>query len=776
MTTKNNKLGNNDILLDRPSSIFCNRWMDGTPLGTGATGVVFYGGVSREHLILNRGDLYHNGKDAPVPDVSASLKTMRALQAQGKYEEALRIMYNALVEQKYATTLADMRVLGEVMLTFHCNGIYSDYSRILHLDTAEAEVLYKVDNVFYRRRYFASRPRDIIAMKMECDNQMSFELSSGFFKSYEGGREEEAYKADSENARHFVSKDCYVYASKNVNDDKYFGIAVRVDTDGEKSITEHGIMVLHARYACVFVKAFSSCENLDIAIQENVSALTEYTGDYDALYEENLPYYQKYYNTADIKLYDGDFHSNEAILLNSKKTQLTPELAEKLWRFGRYLFISGTGVDALPFPLYGLWCCGYQRPFTHHVANENVQSIYWHTDVGGLSELNIPLIDYYYKNLEKYRENARQLYGCRGIFVGTYTTPQNAAVAWWVPVILHFVGVAGWLSSHFYRYYKFSGNEELFEKKILPFMLESALFYEDYHYYDDGVFTLYPAVSPENTPLEYYDNQKPHPMPVTKNPTIEIAILKELLTNLLEIAKTRVDLKDKVSIWEKMLSALPEYRTNNDGAIAEWIDENLSDDYEHRHVSHLYPVFPSTEMEDFGDKSLLPAFKRALDLREKGSFWGWSMPHMSAIYSRMKQSEDAYSILNGLCKVCLLDNFFTLGYDYRDMGVTGYDCGEENATTVQFDALLGHVNALQEMLLFASKTKVKLLPACPKAFSKGEAKLNFITGYVKFAWDASKMQCCGEIIATRDTDLLFEFPFGRETRRVQLQAGGCYRF
>ena len=135
---------------------------------------------------------------------------------------------------------------------------------------------------------------------------------------------------------------------------------------------------------------------------------------YDALFEESLPLYKALYEGADISLYSGNGHTNEELLSSAMQTDISPELVEKLWRYARYLFISGTRIGDLPFPLYGLWCCGYQRTYTHHVANENVQSIYWHADVGGLSSLIEPLIDYYVSHMESFRENARRLYGCRG--------------------------------------------------------------------------------------------------------------------------------------------------------------------------------------------------------------------------------------------------------------------------------------------------------------------------------------------------------------------------
>ena len=163
---------------------------------------------------------------------------------------------------------------------------------------------------------------------------------------------------------------------------------------------------------------------------------------------------------------------------------------------------------------------------------------------------------------------------------------------------------------------------------------------------------------------------------------------------------------------------------NSDGAITEWMDNTVQEYYAHRHLSHVYPLFPGTELEDNDRQDLLPAFKKAVDLRELGFMTGWSLAHMSAIYARLKEGDKVFESLNMLTKVCLLENFFTLHNDYRGMGITTTGMGNETFAPVQLDALMGSVNAIQEMLLFVSPKKIKVLPACTK-FLKGNALLRF---------------------------------------------------
>lgn len=765
-----------DLIMKRPASSFAHRWRDGTPIGSGMTGIVLYGGVNVERLVYNRSNLWRDGIDAEVPDVTKYLAEMRALQSEGKYLEADWVMNKGLIKEGYKTELAHMRALGEISIKFKYDGIFSKYKRVLHMNTAEAEVSYLLDKYAFERKYFMSRTKDIAVIKISSETEDSFTLKSGFFKSGEAEIEKRICKSDTENAEYRKIDDCYVYSSNH--EGKYFGIAAKVVSDGEVLVSDSGITVNNSKNSLLLIKAFSNESERNDAENKAVNLLLECPTDYDLLFEENLKDYCKLYNSADIKLYNGDnFNSNEALLEDARQDKISNELSEKLWRFARYMFISGTADGCLPFPLYGLWPCGYEREFTHHVANENVQSIYWHTDVGGLSPLVKPLIDYYYSKMDGFRENAKKLYGCRGIFVGTYTTPVNSTIAWYVPVILHFCGVAGWLSQHFYRYYLYTGDEKTLNEKILPFMIEAAEFYEDYHRLDNnGNIVLYPAVSPENTPIEYCDRTKPHAMSATNNPTVELAILKELLTNLLEIAETHPELEEKTNIWKKLLNAIPEYVINSDDAIAEWMDENLHDAYDHRHLSHIYPVFPGTEIVDSGKTDLFEAFCRAVDLREFGSFCGWSLPHMSAIYSRLHRAESAFDTINMLSKVCLLDNFFTLGYDYREMGITGFDCGSEFLAPVQLDALLGFANAIQEMIIFSTPKILQLLPACPKEFGIGEGNFRFTTGAINMKWDLEKNECHGTIIALRPTKITLILPFSGKSKLLELNEGERFEF
>lgn len=768
-----------DMYQTKPAIGLGERWRDCTPLGNGYTGLTLYGGAAADVLGISRSDFWVEGWEYGVPDVSHVLHEMRALQKEGKLEEACNKMYDALNEAKYNTNVASMRTLGAVKCLFDCKGIYNHYRRILHMDTGEAQIQYHLGERKYERSFFVSRKRDVIVMRICCEEPSGFSLESGFFDSFEKGVRESRLRGRDAQYTEYKSIDgCMVYSSDH--EGLYFGIVTKVVSDGNVELTDKQMKVTAATDSLVIIKAFSQEKNRVTAEKRAIKVVNACPEDYTTLFEEHKRLHAKLYNKADVKFYFGrKFHSNEELLADARENECSVELVEKLWRFGRYLFISGVAKNGLPFPLYGLWPCGYQRDWSQHVGNENVEIIHWHAAVGGLTNLIRPLIDFYCSRMEGFRENAKKLFGCNGIFVGAYLSPNNTLATPHVPVILHFLGVAGWLSRHFYEYYLCTKDEKLFKEKILPFMVEAATFYEDYIYEDEnGMIELYPAVSPENSPMEYHDVKRTtasgHPMPVTKNPTIEFAILKELLTNLVEISKTHPELSGRVPRWEDMLLKIPEYMINESGAIAEWMDESVHDYYAHRHLSHVYPLFPGTEIEDSERFDLIPAFKKAVDMRELGFMTGWSLAHMAAIYARLQEGDKVFEALNMLTKVCLLDNFFTLHNDYRGMGITATHMGNETFAPVQLDALMGSVNAVQEMLVFVSAKTVKLLPACPDNFAKGSAKLHFFDGTINMQWDVAKRFCKAEFMAIRDTSFVVELPFKKGRQQVNLKAGEKY--
>ena len=706
------------IWMKKPASWAGELWRESLPVGNGLTSALLCGSVGYEHLWLNRFGRWENGEDGEVPDVSDTLSQARALIAQGRYQQANALLAKTLHERGYRVSVATPMAPVEIRLRFESEQPYKRYRRGIELDTGEAFACFDQGENHVERRAFVSRSEDQVVFSARSTGEMNLKIDKP------------------QDAR----------------------LHMKISIGSEGGLEDKGDYLL--------IKGAS--ELLVLARFDEDPVMDSY----DALLARHLPLHRAAMGDADLIL-DGGDHPTEALLDEAAEDEAPVELYEKLWRFGRYLFVCGTGEGGDPFPLYGLWPGQANLPWAQNVANENVQMIYWHAPVGGYAHLLRPLIHYYFGKMDAFREAARKLFGCRGIYVSTYTTPRNSAPGPNVPVIVNYIGCAGWLSRHFYDYYRYTGDEALLRSEILPFMLEAAAFYEDYVLRDQaGKIAIIPSVSPENTPANFipedFQAHMGHANPAVWNATMDFAIMKELLTNLLAIHEQIPQDEARVQTWREILRDTPEYMVNEDGAIREWMDERLQDFYYHRHLSHLYPLFPGEEIRH--GHELFDACARAVDLRELGALSGWALAHMAAIDARLGRGDQALDCLNTLAKGCLLPNLFTLHNDWRDMGVSL----RIDMAPVQLDALLGAVNAMQEMLLYAAPDQLVILPACPDRLRRGEVKnWHFPGGQVSFRWDRDEGNLEVSLRASRPVDIRVAMPAwaGKAEAAVRLKAG-----
>lgn len=392
------------------------------------------------------------------------------------------------------------------------------------------------------------------------------------------------------------------------------------------------------------------------------------------------------------------------------------------------------------------------------MANENIQMMYWHTNIGNLEELNKALLDYYISRLDSFKECAKKLYGCNGIFIPAGTTPNMPLPCQLVPVIINWTGAAGWLAQYYYKYYSYTGDTEYLHSVVLPFMKAAADFYEDFIVFDkNGHIKIYPSVSPENSPLNFIpkDNvDMAHPMTSTVNSTMDLAIIKELFTNLIELCVEHNIYGNKIKIWEKIVNSIPEYSVNKDGAVKEWQDDDFEDRYYHRHLSHIYPVFPGDEITTNDD--MVSVFEKAVDLRDISAQTGWSQAHMASIYARFNRGNDAMDCLNNLVRSCMQTNFFTLHNDWRRMDLS---LEMDSAAPIQLDASMGYVNAVQEMILYSSKKLIKLLPALSDNMQHGKITgWRFEGGTIDMEWNIPQNEFKAELTASKTFNIIIELP------------------
>ncbi|UOQ48600.1 glycoside hydrolase family 95 protein [Gracilibacillus caseinilyticus] len=745
------------LILDYPASWWRNKWREALPAGNGEIGAAVYGAIHTETILLNHSRLWHLGEKGKLPDLSHTLEETRTMMDNEAFEEASWHLTNELKKTGYNSTLQSPLPLVDLMLKMDNEQGFTQYRRGLNMTTGEIAVTWKGEDTTYWRELFVSHAEDVLVYRIRADRQRAVNAEIGFaLHPTDSVHLKDRYE---EIARTTVieSKQPFIYFKATNDNGKTYGAVAIVRTDQGRCTSHEGVITCHdANEIEVQVKIFIEADGYTEKWHQLSEQLIASQKGYDALLQEHLVVYQPLYFSSDFRLSGQNSHeSNEALLLQAYRSGAPHKLYEKLWAYGRYLFISGTSVAGQPFSMYGLWHGDYRLMWSHRMANENIQMMYWHVNVGGLTAYNQALADYYLGLIEDFRDNAQKLYGCRGIYIPAGTTPDIGTPNQIVPVIMNWTAAGGWLAEHFYQYYQFSGDETFLKEKALPFMKEVALFYQDFLVeQEDGYYRYYPSVSPENTPGNFMpDTSKPvaHPMPTAMNATMDFAVLKELLTNLVT-ASIHLDVyQADVAVWKGMLEKIPPYQITDTGALREWMGDRFEENEHHRHLSHLYPIFPGYEEED----ELFQACRKAVQNRELGAQTGWSFAHMASIYARLEESDHALKSLEHLMRSCLLPNLYTLHNDWRNMGLTM----DINTAPVQMDANLGIVNAIQEMLFFVSPKKIKLLPALPVTWEHGKVTdFHFCSGTCSFQWNQTERKFSVSITATRSTDIQVVMP------------------
>ena len=797
----------NIITFRRPASVYGDPWRSALPCGNGKTGALMHGWVSRENIVVNDHALWLGGTNGgtsggKLPDISGALAATRAAIDSGDYKKANGMISQALVESGFAASLNNPAPLGSLRIIFPVNKSFSHYRRGIDMESGEAFTRFKIGGDEFERKMFVSRAEGIVAINisgsvaaenilwLEPQNNGDAASAKHIAALRPATGRTAAIETESGEKRAFCS-----YSAKDGG--LSFGMAMYVlgaDKIEKRQNSEANAEAVYAYGAnmTLLIKTFvisgiNDAEETEKAVETAIGelrAISRKCAPCGKLYEELLKSHAKLhaplFNDVKLRLCDDKYGRdtvNEILADEAYETLMPNLLLERLWKFGRYLFVCGTAEDANPFPLYGLWHGTYDLPWSQHVANENVQMIYWHVFAGGLGRMCKSLIKYYTSEIESYREIAKKMFGCRGIFVPVYTSPKNSRPSVPVPVITNYIGTSGWLGCMFHDYYLYTGDEKLLESDILPFMRETALFYEDYLKYDEnGECLIYPSVSPENTPAnllpEDYAEFMAHPCPSVKNSTMDFAIMKDLLSRLISCVSAR---GENVGEWRGIISKIPEYMVNADGAVKEWMAPELEDNYNHRHLSHIYPVFPGNEINCRDDARLFGAFKKAVELRLLKGQSGWSLAHMACIWARLGEAQKAMECFDTLAKGCLGDNLFTMHNDYRHMGAS-LDLG--TFAPVQLDANMGAVNAVFEMLLRRLGDTLFILPAVDfDRIEKGSVEnIHFVGGEADIAWDRESLSFT--LRARSDLNLAAELPkkYGGENIPIAMKKSGIYSY
>jgi len=393
---------------------------------------------------------------------------------------------------------------------------------------------------------------------------------------------------------------------------------------------------------------------------------------------------------------------SEALIDRARSDGPTPELLEALHAVGRYALICGATGD-LPPSLTGTWGNEWSPAWDgRYTLDANLNLAVSAGSQGDLPEVMETFFRFVEAHLPDWRRNAEALYGCRGVVTDLCQGWRHGVV---LMATYPWTGGAGWLASYFYDHYLYLGDREFLRDRVVPLLKEVATFYEDFLALDgagdpDGEVVFYPSISPENSPVMTPADQSTNVVP---NATCEIAICREVLTNLLAACDELGIEDDNVPRWRRLLKRLPAYRINPDGALAEWALPGLGDRYSHRHSSHLYPVYPSLEFSPERAPEWFAAARRAMDKRLEAGLGNKSahgLMHAALLAARLRSGDLVWRMLGLFARESFLNTSLIT-------------CHNPGLWIYNLDATFSLPAVLMKMLLHSEPGRLVLLPALP---------------------------------------------------------------
>ena len=669
------RLGIRDVRRGFFSRQPADSWEMGLVSGNGTLGALVLGQPRDETIILGRAGLFMPVDQPRDPvDTASHLAEIRGMFARGEYQRAADFVVELGAKEGYPHWVwTDPLIAGfDLKVTMAGSGEVRDYARGVDFTTGVAAVTFVDDDGPVLRRLFVSRPAMVVALSItrpgrsvSCDLRLA-QRSIDEPDPEKRAKAEQAVREGIETVSVGATPNGLTYRSSfrrrwEGSLPGYEGVARVVLRGGTATVNDGAIQVRDAEEVLVLIRIAPSNNFAVSNIATMEAALAQIEPSFDALLAAHARVHGEVMNRVHIDL--GGTANNEHalpsedLLARAAVGHVPAALIEKQFHAARYVTYSASG-ELFP-TLQGIWNGSWTPPwssdFTH---NGNVPTAIAAMLSTNMAECLQPYFRYLGSQLDDYRLNARRHYGCRGIFLPSRTSSHGLDVHFGSRWCMTFwTAGAGWAAHTFYDYFLYTGDRAFLERVALPFMNEAAAFYEDFMTLGpDGKYVFNPSYSPENSPPGSEAQG-------SVNATMDMAVARELFGNL--IAATRAlgpdvvgsDAAGDIKRWETIVSRLPDYQINEDGAVKEWMHPDLADNHDHRHVSHLYALFDGLPADIESRPELQAAFLRAAERRmeirrrDGGGVMGFGLAQLGLAAASLRQPAMCGEIVDWLaCK------------------------------------------------------------------------------------------------------------------------------